>query len=184
MQKRMNCAPRSSSRASPRERGLIDYDRVRAEVPECEGLSDREINALLARIDFWGSMSTDQRNLISDRSSTLTAFDPGSQSYPLTARGREVLAAIEACRVTEAEAEPDPDEPEPIGYSLRALLGLAWICPRRTRDPHSRRCTRRGPAGRDIWRTQTHRPVARPGLIPAPSRAAGDGSKPGRASRR
>lgn len=115
----LKCIRTLSESISRVRRGRIDYDRVRAEVPECEGLSDREINALLARIDFWGSMSTDQRNLISDRSSTLTAFDPCSQSYPLTARGREVLAAIDACRVTQAE-------PEPIGYSLRALLGLAW----------------------------------------------------------
>lgn len=113
----LKCIRRLSESVSRVRRDRIDYDRVRAEVPECEGLSDREINALLARIDFWGSMSTDQRNLISDRSSTLTAFDPCSQTYPMTSRGREVLATIDACRVTEEE---------PIGYSLRALLGLAW----------------------------------------------------------
>ena len=54
-------------------------------------------------------------------------FDPCSQSYPLTARGREVLAAIDACRVTEAEAEPDPDIPYLPTWAISSLLHLLWI---------------------------------------------------------
>ena len=52
-------------------------------------------------------------------------FDPCSQSYPLTARGREVLAAIDACRVTEAE--PDPDIPYLPTWAISSLLHLLWI---------------------------------------------------------
>ena len=105
----LKCIRTLSESISRVRRGRIDYDRVRAEVQECAPLSDDEIDALLAHIAFW-RMGTDQRNLISDRSSTLTAFDPGIRSYQLTARGREVLAAIEACRVTEAEPEPEPEQ--------------------------------------------------------------------------
>jgi hypothetical protein len=54
-------------------------------------------------------------------------FDPCSQSYPLTARGREVLAAIDACQVTEAEAEPDPDIPYLPTWAISSLLHLLWI---------------------------------------------------------
>ena len=109
----LKCIRRLSASISRVRRDRIDYDRVRAEVPECEGLTDVQIDWIANTIRSADILSCKQKASCNKIARDLTDWN----STAMTARGREVLAAIEACRVTEAE---------PIGYSLRALLGLAW----------------------------------------------------------
>ena len=80
-------------------RDRIDYDRVRAEVPECEGLTDVQIDWIANTIRSADILSLEQKSSCNKLVRDLTDWN----STAMTARGREVLAAIEACRVTEAE---------------------------------------------------------------------------------
>lgn len=115
----------SISRARP---GRIDYDRVRAEVPECEGLTDGQIDWIANTIRSADILSCKQKASCNKLLRDLTDWS----STAMTARGREVLAAIEACRVTEAEPESDAGIPE--GISDEAATYLLFMLKAKGRD--------------------------------------------------
>ena len=95
----LKCIRRLSASISRVRRDRIDYDRVRAEVPECEGLTDVQIDWIANTIRSADILSLEQKSSCNKLVRDLTDWN----STAMTARGREVLAAIEACRVTEAE---------------------------------------------------------------------------------
>lgn len=99
--------------------GAIDYDRVRREVTECEGMSDTAIGALAGHIKYW-DLSDEERTRNRAIEKTLVAFSCDDKDYRPNDRGREVLAAIDACRV----AEPAPDPAIPEGLSDGAICEL------------------------------------------------------------
>jgi hypothetical protein len=93
-----------------RPAGAIDYERVRAEVPECAGLSDHQIDLCAAYMRFAHASKDDKAEV----------------DCALHGRRSEagILAAIDACRVEE---EPDRDPAIPEGLSDGALGALVMV---------------------------------------------------------
>jgi hypothetical protein len=117
--------------------GAIDYGKVRETVPECDGMPDARIDAFAAAL-----LSHSTGLCYAKAWDAVHHYRLMSYTHETNERGREVLAAIEACRVEPAAAQPTPepgpdlapDAPEGLGDAAIGALIMMSGLPREEAD--------------------------------------------------